>query len=100
MNREESLQTELKDSELKLKTLVDRTKDVMQKYAEQKAINSKLEAEKLNTANMATIASSKESELLSLKLKLENMERSSSDYKVKTTELAERFEKSNFSMFL
>eukprot|EP00597_Dinobryon_sp_UTEXLB2267_P010045 CAMPEP_0170098556 /NCGR_PEP_ID=MMETSP0020_2-20130122/495_1 /TAXON_ID=98059 /ORGANISM="Dinobryon sp., Strain UTEXLB2267" /LENGTH=829 /DNA_ID=CAMNT_0010321007 /DNA_START=18 /DNA_END=2507 /DNA_ORIENTATION=- len=91
VNREETLQTELRDSELKLKTLVDRTKDLMQKYAEQKAINSRLEAEKVSAANMASISSSKESELLSLRLKLENMERSSSDYKVKTTELAERF---------
>lgn len=90
MNREEALQTELRDSELKLKTLVDRTKDLMQKYAEQKAVNTKLENEKLNAVSIASAASSKESELLSLRLKLENMERSSSDYKVKTTELAER----------
>ena len=54
-------------------------KDLVQKYAEVKAANASLEVERQHAANSTN---NRDSEVMALRLKLENMERSSSDYKV------------------
>lgn len=86
VEREAAMQSELKEGELKLKALAERTKDIVQKYTEAKALNASLESErKLRRKNEETavsLVSANNSELLSLRLKVENLERSSADYKV------------------
>lgn len=62
-------------------TLISRYpwKELVQKYAEVKAANASLEQERLHAASSTN---NRDSEVMALRLKLENMERSSSDYKV------------------
>ncbi len=80
----------------KLKTLSDKTRDVMKKYSESKETIKALEVHELEAKKVKSALSLKEGEVLSLKLKLENLERivedqkeaaaSSADLKKKTKE--------------
>ena len=79
----------IEDLQGKLKSLTEKTKDVMKKYAETKAKSQMVEEGAQVDSQKALQA--KESELLSLRLKLENSERVVGDQRAMATELADRF---------
>lgn len=81
--------TAIEDLQGKLKALTEKTKDVMKKYAETKAKSQLVEEGAQIDSQKALQA--KESELLSLRLKLENSERVVGDQRAMATELADRF---------
>lgn len=84
--------TTIADLQSKLSGLTDKTKDLMKKYADSKTKIQGLEqAEGSKASDSQKTLQGKESELLSLRLKLENLERSAGDQRALSAELADRY---------
>ena len=81
----------IQDLQGKLKGLTEKMKDVMKKYAETKAKSQTLEQAEGKAADLQKALQVKDSELLSLRLKLDNFERLAGDQRAMSTELTDRF---------
>ncbi|KAJ1444028.1 hypothetical protein B484DRAFT_248918 [Ochromonadaceae sp. CCMP2298] len=75
-------------------TLTSKLKDLMQRYAEQKSSSVRAQGQvqvlEAQLADLTSLAQAKDSEILGFRMKMERVEQSSSDHRLKAGELADR----------